>query len=164
MISTRHSQIRSTIITTNTPFSDWANRARNGPVTIARNNEHFALIRRDQAEGLIQAVAQFKEVVELFEGATPVRAGLKPPASMTWVAGLNKEDQVAMIGEVLTECARASAENDWNAVGDLLHQWKESAAAMDSGVLRSALAESCLMQDEPGAGRALSASRMSVSA
>jgi hypothetical protein len=117
------------------------NRARNGPVTIARNNERFALLRRDQAAGLIQGLAQLKEVIELFEGAMSAKAGLKPPASMVWTTHLNEDDSRSMINEVLAACARASTVNDWSAVGDLIHEWKESAAVIHSGVLRRSTAE-----------------------
>ena len=117
------------------------NHARKNPVTIARNNERFALIRREQAAGLIQALAHLREIVELCQGAVSAGVGIDPPPAMAWVTALNVEDRQTMLQEVLSESARASADDDWSAVGDLIHEWRESALVIESGVLRRAASE-----------------------
>ena len=44
-----------------------------------------------------------------------------------------------MLTEILAACVQASAEDRWGAVGDLLHEWQESASVAESGVLREAM-------------------------
>lgn len=117
------------------------NRARKHPVTIARNNEQFALLRRDQAANLIKAVGQMREVIDLFQATVSASAGVEPPPHVAWVKELDEDDRTSMLKEVLAECSRVSANGDWEALGDLIHAWRESAAVVRSGVLDRVLAE-----------------------
>ena len=46
-----------------------------------------------------------------------------------------------MLQELISESMRASGDQDWDSMGDLIHQWKESASLMQSGVLHHAMSE-----------------------
>ena len=113
------------------------NHARKRPVTIARNNEQFAPIRREEAAGLIKAVAQLYELLDVFQAALTQVSGLEPPPSVAWVTSLSEEDQRAMI----QECLRAVVDEDWDGIGDLIHEWRESALVTESGVISQVMAE-----------------------
>jgi hypothetical protein len=117
------------------------NRARKHPVTIARNNEQFALIRRDQAANLIKALGQIREIVDICQGAVSVKVGIDPSPAVAWMSSLGEEDRIAMLREILTQYSRASEAEDWDSLGDLIHEWKESAAVMQSGAIEQSLSE-----------------------
>jgi hypothetical protein len=118
------------------------NRARTNPVTIARNNEQFALLRREQAASLVKGLAQLVEVVQLAQGA--LELGKNRPESVlavvSWIKAFDEEDRLTLLTDVFAACSRAAANDDWEAVGDVIHQWRESAVAIQSGVLREAFA------------------------
>lgn len=117
------------------------NHARRAPVTIARNNERFALMRREQAASLVKGLAQMIEATQLAQGAIALRRNQPDavPPSVTWVKTFDEEDRLSMLTEVLTACVQASAADAWETVGDIIHQWRESAAVAESGVLRQAM-------------------------
>jgi hypothetical protein len=117
------------------------NHARKSPVTIARNYERFALIRREQAASLVRGFTQMIEVVELALGDAVLRGGRPEavPPGVTWMKALDEEDRLSMLSEVLASCAQASADDSWEAMGEVVHQWREAAAVMESGVLRQAM-------------------------
>ncbi len=117
------------------------NRARKHPVTIARNNEQFALLRREQAANLIKALGQIKEIVDVLQGALSISVGAAPPPPVAWVSAFEESDRLSMLREILAAYSRASADEDWESVGDLIHQWRESAAVVQSGVIEQALRE-----------------------
>jgi hypothetical protein len=115
------------------------NRARTRPVTIVRNNEQFALLRRDQASELIAAVARLEETVCLIHGVSALKDDQEPSASMAWMRALDEEERASMVEEVLAACHRAGANGGWESVGDVIHEWRESALVVQSGALVDAM-------------------------
>jgi len=113
--------------------------ARKNPVTISRNNEQFALMRREDAAELISTLANLKDVLELFQAAVSTKADI-PPA-YAWVMALTESDRKIMTQEVLGACARATNQEDWEAVSDLIYEWKESALVAESGIIEDVLSE-----------------------
>jgi hypothetical protein len=120
------------------------NHARRTPVTIARNGERFALIRREQAASLVKGLAQMVEAAQLAQGAVALRRNCPDalPPSVAWMTAFDEEDRLSMLTEVLTACAQASTDDTWETVGDIIHHWRESAAVAESGVLQQAMASS----------------------
>lgn len=117
-------------------------RARRGPVTISRNNEQFALLRRDQAAKLVGTVNRiFRSVALLSEVHTALEGGQASDA-FKWLAVYEKDDLQKLFREVLAETRKAAAgERDWDDVDALIHEWRESAAIAESGVLETAMVE-----------------------
>jgi prevent-host-death family protein len=117
------------------------NRARRTPVTIARNNERFALLRRDQAASLVKGLTQLVEVVQLAQSAVALRKNRPDQVapSVAWMRAFDEEDRQSMLDEIFTSCVQASAADDWDAVTALIHQWRESASVAESGLLRQAM-------------------------
>jgi hypothetical protein len=115
-------------------------QAREGPVTISRNKEMFALLRRDKAAGLVRAMLQFGPTLELVEGVLSVVEGKEPSSAVAWLKAFNTDDLRKMIREVLVASRSALRETgDWEAVNSIIHEWHESALVALSGVLEEAM-------------------------
>ena len=110
------------------------------PVTIARNNEQFALLRREQAAELVKAVSQLGEAVKLFLGVNALRDHKEPPLSVSWVNAFDDEERIAMLTEVFGACKLACGDGNWEPVRDIIHAWHESALVASSGVLDEMMA------------------------
>ena len=117
-------------------------RARKRPVTISRNNEQFALLRRDQAAKLVGTVNRiFRSVALLSEAHTAIDGG-QPSDAFKWLEVYEKDDLRKLFNEVLAETRKAAAgECDWDDVDALIHEWRESAAIARGGVLDAAMIE-----------------------
>jgi prevent-host-death family protein len=117
------------------------NHARKGPVTISRNGEQFALLKREQAAGLVKAVSQFGPILELIDGILSVVEGADPSSSLLWLKAYGIDDLRKMLREVLPASAEALRETgDWDAVNAIIHEWHESAIVAMSGVFEDAMA------------------------
>src|SRR5580658_7840444 len=75
--------------------------ARKGPVTISRNKEQFALLRREQVAELVRTALQFGPIIELIQGALSVVEGKEPPVSLVWLKAFDLGDLRKMIREIL---------------------------------------------------------------
>ena len=105
-------------------------RARRGPVTISRNREQFALLRREQAAELVKATLQLGPLLELIDGVTCIEEKREPPASVAWLQAFDISDLRTMQREVLVAASSAlNQTKDWDAVGAIIHEWRESALA-----------------------------------
>jgi hypothetical protein len=118
------------------------NHARLRPVTISRNNEQFALLRREQAAGLVRAVNTIEVAVEALSALHAEISGVHPTGSMAWVKIYEKDDLQRFCSELLEVTRSASTGNgDWDQVETVIHEWRESASVAASGVIDSALFE-----------------------
>jgi hypothetical protein len=116
------------------------NHARKAPVTISRNGEQFALLRREKVADLIKAALQFGPTLELLEGALCVAEGKDPPTSLAWLKAFEIDDLRKMIREVLVTSISALRETgDWEAVTSVIHEWHESALLAMSGIYEEAM-------------------------
>ena len=115
-------------------------RARRGPVTISRNNEQFALLRREQAAKLVGTVSRILRSVALLSEAHAAIAGGPTSEPFKWLEVYEKDDLQKLFSEVLAATLKAaSGECDWDDVDALIHEWRESAAIAKSGVLDNAM-------------------------
>ncbi len=115
-------------------------RARRRPVTISRNNEQFALLRRDQAAKLVGTVNRIIRAVSLISEARAAIAGNPISEPFRWLEVYEKDDLEKLVSEVLSATvSAASCEGDWDEVDALIHEWRESAMVAKSGVLDQAM-------------------------
>ncbi len=115
-------------------------RARRSPVTISRNNEQFALMRREQAAKLVGTLNRLTRALGLLSETHLAIAGDKPSEPFSWLSVYEKGDLEKLLGEVLAETRKAiSGACDWDDVEALIHEWRESAAVAKSGVLDAAM-------------------------
>ncbi|MBI3684055.1 MAG: type II toxin-antitoxin system prevent-host-death family antitoxin [Acidobacteria bacterium] len=116
------------------------NRARKAPVTISRNGEQFALLKREQAAELVRTVLHLGPTLEFLEGAFCVVEREEPPVSVAWLKAFHTDDIRQMVREILAASVSALRETgDWDAVDAIIHEWHESALVARSGVLDEAL-------------------------
>jgi hypothetical protein len=114
--------------------------ARKGPVTISRNKEQFALLRREEAAGLFRAVCHIVPIFEVLQGALSAVEGKEPPASLAWLKAFDLDDTRKMIREILVGATSALQETgDWDAVSATIHEWHESSIVALSGVFEEAM-------------------------
>lgn len=115
------------------------NSARNRPVTISRNGEQFALLRREQAAELFQSVTGLKGGMALAIAVVCSAQNEALPFEYEWIKALDLEDRRTMCREVMETCLRASqGEVDWAEVDAVIHEWRETGLVTQSGVLDSA--------------------------
>jgi len=126
------------------------NHAVNGPVTISRNGELFAIVKREQAAHLFQSQASSAFVVELLEMVLRSIVGSEIPEAYSWVNAFNTDEKRAMCTEVVTATRIAlSAEGDWVSVMDVIHEWRESGIAAQSPQLEEAMAQPAAHSELP---------------
>jgi hypothetical protein len=115
-------------------------RARENPVTISRNSERFALLRRDQAARLVRASIQFGPTIEFVSAAISVIENKEPPDSLLWLKAFDTDDIRKLVREVLVASDSALRETgDWGPVDAIIHEWHESALVSMSSVLKDAM-------------------------
>lgn len=118
------------------------NHARLRPVTISRNTEQFALLRREEAARLVQTVKVLGGVVELLSEIQSAIAGQTPSHKFLWLKIFDKDDLKKMFSAVLGSTRNAFLENaSFEDVEAVIHEWMESGSVAQSGVLESAMFE-----------------------
>lgn len=119
------------------------NHARKSPVTISRNGEQFALLKREQAAGLVKAANQFGPTLELVESVINIVEGKEPASSLLWLKAYGPEDLRKMLREIVVASVAALQETgDWEPVNAVIHEWHESAIVHLSGIFDEAMASS----------------------
>jgi hypothetical protein len=114
------------------------NSARCGPVTISRNNEQFALMKREQAASLVNTANNLNEAMELIRGALYAIAKRPVSQSVSWLTAFDKDDLFKFVDEILVTSRQAG---DWEQLDAVVHEWHESAMAMSSGIAGEILEE-----------------------
>jgi hypothetical protein len=115
--------------------------ARERPVTISRNREQFALLKREQVAKLIQTSNHFGPIVELVVAALSIAEGKEPQNSLAWLKAFDVGDLRKMIREVLVASSQALRDKtDWEPVHAIIYEWHESALLAMSGVFEEMMA------------------------
>ncbi|MBD2195216.1 MULTISPECIES: hypothetical protein [Calothrix] len=119
-------------------------KALQHPVTITRNDQSFALLRRENVAAFVKAAQRSKEIVELL--STAFRLLLKqkivPEHPYSWLLVFDADELNELIDEV-TQAYRLVDldEQAWNELESLIHEWHESALAISNPELRAAFTE-----------------------
>src|SRR5271165_3126635 len=77
------------------------NHARERPVTISRNNEQFALLKRDQAARLVRIADRTARVLNLLSELHFAIGGQSPSPSFRWLSMFEKDNLEKMCDEIL---------------------------------------------------------------
>jgi len=112
--------------------------ALEGPVTITRNSETFALMPRENVTSLIQAAKAASLAFEVTTIAHRVIAGEKLPQDhpYAWLEDFDKEDLDDFIHDVTCTFEQFSGlPNAWVELDGIIHEWHESALVYGSSVL-----------------------------
>jgi hypothetical protein len=119
-------------------------KALEHPVTITRNDQSFALLRREEVTFLVKTATQSKTVFELLTVAFSLllgkEIGFENPYG--WLRVFDSDDLQDFIKEV-SEAFRLidSSSRTWNMIDAIIHEWHESAIAIASPELAAAFSD-----------------------
>jgi hypothetical protein len=107
-------------------------------VTIMRNEQSFALLRREQAARMTALLRCAQQILDLFHAIERIRSGavLDPADEFEWLTAFALDDLKDVADEVYAAYARAQrGEIPLEEVDAVIHEWQESAwAARSSNV------------------------------
>jgi len=104
-------------------------------VTIMRNEQSFALLRREQAAGMIVQLHRAQQILDLFHAIDRIRSGaaLDPADEFEWLTAFALDDLKDMADEVYAAYTRAQrGEIPPEEADAVIHEWQESAWAARS--------------------------------
>jgi hypothetical protein len=116
-------------------------KALEHPVTITRNDQSFALLRREEVTFLVKAATQSKTVFEVLTVAFYLlmgkEIGFEHPYG--WLRVFDAEELQEFIKEVseafrLIDCSNTA----WDMLDTIIYEWHESAIAISSPDLAAA--------------------------
>ncbi|MBF2004345.1 hypothetical protein ACF3DV_22935 [Chlorogloeopsis fritschii PCC 9212] len=116
-------------------------KALERPVTITRNDQSFALLRREEVTSLVKAATQSKAVFEALTVAFSLllgkEIGFEHPYG--WLSVFDTDDLQEFIKE-LSEAFRLidSSITAWEMIDAIIHEWHESGIAIASPELAAA--------------------------
>lgn len=116
--------------------------ATNRPVTITRNDESFALLKRSEASRMVETASNAKLMVDLVTAISTYRqASAQIPIGHTfeWLNAFHIDELKTLLAEAHMSFRRAAdAEISWDNFEAVLHEWHESATAIRSDTLAAA--------------------------
>lgn len=110
------------------------------PVTITRNNDSFALLRRELMTNMAKGIEQMDNVTQLVNVVYRLTNGqeIESTNRFKWVEEFDSEERSELVNEVYSALELAKSTNDWDEVRDIIHEWRESAIAIASDELSEA--------------------------
>ncbi|MCC5603344.1 hypothetical protein [Nostoc favosum] len=116
-------------------------KALERPVTITRNDQSFALLRREEVTFLVKAATQSKAVFEALTVAFSLLLGKEIAFEHPygWLNVFEEDDLQDFIKE-LSKAFRLidSSTTAWEIIDAIIHEWHESAVAIASPELADA--------------------------
>jgi hypothetical protein len=113
------------------------------PVTITRNDKHFALLPREDMACLVKAATQTKVAFEMINIAYRLRLGepINCDHAYGWLKVFDNEELSELIAEVESAFKIGSKAGVWDALEGVIHEWHESAIAVQSSELAEAFSD-----------------------
>ena len=110
------------------------------PVTITRNNDSFALLRRELMTSMAKGIEQMNKVSQLANVVFRLTLGqeIESTNEFKWIEEFDSEEQVDFVNEVYEALNLARSTDDWDEVAAVIHEWHESAVAISSNELAEA--------------------------
>lgn len=118
--------------------------ALEGPVTITRNSEAFALLPREKVTALVRATQVTNLAIEVTSIAYRLMEGEKVVADhpYAWLMKFDRDDLKDFVSDVSGTFHRFSGlPSAWAEVEAIVHEWHESALVYQSGVLDDSLTD-----------------------
>ena len=114
--------------------------ALKSPVTITRNNDSFALLKREIMSDLASGIEQTVQIIELLNVAYKIRAGIsiEKTNQFKWIEEFDSDEQLDLINEINQALLQAKATGKWDEINAIIHEWRESAIALSSEELSEA--------------------------
>ncbi|WP_199317799.1 hypothetical protein [Richelia sinica] len=116
-------------------------KAYERPITITRNDQFFALLRREDVGYLVKGINQSKAVFEVLSVAFRLllsqEIGSEHPYG--WLSVFDADELQDFIKEVSEAFRLTDTSNQaWDLIDAIIHEWKESAIAISSSELAAA--------------------------
>lgn len=110
--------------------------ATNRPVTITRNEESFALLKRSEAARMVEAASNARLMVDLVTVISAYsQANSRIPIGhiFEWLNAFDIDERKSL-GTEMYECFCRAADGEmaWDTFESVLHEWRESAIAIRS--------------------------------
>jgi hypothetical protein len=116
-------------------------RALERPITISRNDHHFALLRREEIAYHVKKAAYSQLMVELLNVAFLLLNGKEIGCehSYGWLNVFDLDELREFVREIVGAYRLVnSSESNWEQLDALIHEWHESAIAISSEALAEA--------------------------
>ena len=113
------------------------------PVTITRNNDSFALVKRDVMTIMAKGIEQMNNITQLVNVAYRLSDGqdIETNHQFKWIEEFDSEERSELVNEVYQALELAKSTDDWDEVAAVIHEWRESAVAIASDELTEAFSE-----------------------
>ncbi|TAG63530.1 MAG: hypothetical protein EAZ25_24085 [Oscillatoriales cyanobacterium] len=114
------------------------------PVTITRNDQHFALLRREEMTLWVKAATLSLTVFEVSAAAYRLRLGeaISSANPYHWLTVFDSDELCELIAELEKAYRLAESESGaWNQIEIVIHEWHESAKAISSPELAAAFSD-----------------------
>ncbi|MEO5951389.1 MAG: hypothetical protein ABIQ44_02875 [Chloroflexia bacterium] len=126
------------------------NKASRAPITIVRNDETFALMRREVATSLVQDASHAAHLVEIVWLAFYDAEAL--PFEYRWITAFDAGQKREMGIELMGAFRNASRIGNWEEFDAILHEWSESGwAALSPDLTEATNAATDLVEIQPPA-------------
>ncbi|MBW4507771.1 MAG: hypothetical protein KME64_14840 [Scytonematopsis contorta HA4267-MV1] len=119
-------------------------KALEHPLTITRNDQSFALLRRENVALLVKAAQRSRELVELLSTAFRLQLKQKIGAEhpYSWLAVFDLDELNEFIDEVTVAYRSVDLhEKAWDELDAIIHEWHESALAISNPELEAAFSQ-----------------------
>jgi hypothetical protein len=120
----------------------WFELAVNKPITINYGHRQLAIVNREDLGNLYSAVSYLQMILQVCDEFKEDNKS----RTLIWANDLSDEDKTQFQKELLTTALRACVTNKWDAVGELLEDWKATAEVEIDPELAMVLTE----EDNPG--------------
>ncbi len=114
------------------------------PVTITRNDQHFALLRRDEMALLVKAAAFSVKVFEVTAAAYRLRLGEEIGSEHLygWLKVFDKDELSELIAEIAKDYRLVESEpGAWDRIEATIYEWHESTIALSCPELAAAFSD-----------------------
>lgn len=109
------------------------NKAAKAPLTIIRNDEVYALMRRDVAGRWRKEAGYALQIVEIISRA--VARTENRGSEFQWIDPFDDEDRLRMTREITEAYLKAVRDGTWDNLETIIHEWSESGwAALDPDI------------------------------
>lgn len=111
-------------------------------VTITRNNDSFALVKREFVANMAMGIEQISQANQIINVVFRLTIGqeIESTNEYKWVTEFNQEERIELLNEINEALNLAKSTNDWEEVVAVIHEWRESAIAIASDELDEAFA------------------------
>lgn len=119
-------------------------KALEHPVTITRNDQSFALLRRENAALLVKAAQHSREIVELLNTAFHLllKRKIGDNYPYAWLGVFDADELNEFIDEIMTAYRSIDQhETAWHELDAVIHEWHESALAISNIELEAAFSQ-----------------------